>query len=205
MGSIFQQAPEAPSLCAVTPGPPPCSADSFPRWYAVYTRSRHEKCVGRLLASKSVEIFLPMYESVHRWNDRNAMVSQPIFPGYVFVRISLGDRMRVLSVPGVVNFVGLHGRPSAIPEEELAALRVCWERQLRMEPHPYLAAGRRVRIKHGLLAETEGILVRKKGRFRLVLSVNLITRSVAVEVDAHDVVPADGPARPSLCRRGPLP
>jgi len=162
------------------------------RWYAVYTRSRHEKCVSRLLEGKSVEIFLPTYESVHRWNDRNALVSQPIFPGYLFVRIGLADRMRVLSTPGVVNFVGVHDRPCAIPDEELAALRVCWQHQLRMEPHPYLVVGRRVRVKQGMLAETEGILVRKKGKFRLVLSVNLITRSVAVEVDARDVVSVEG-------------
>jgi transcription antitermination factor NusG len=150
-----------------------------------------------LLEGKSVEIFLPMYESVHRWNDRNALVSQPIFPGYLFVRIGLADRMWILSTPGVVNFVGAHDRPCPIPDDELAALRVCWEHQLRIEPHPYLVVGRRVRVKKGLLAETEGILVRKKGQFRLVLSVNLITRSIAVEVDAHDVVPAEGPRRRS--------
>jgi len=165
---------------------------SYPQWYAVSTRSRHEKSVCRLLEAKSIEVFVPVYDSVHRWNDRNAVVSQPIFPGYVFVRICLADRMQVLSAPGVVNLVGPHGRPACIPEEELAALRLCLDRQVRMEPHPYLAVGRRVRIRHGLLAETEGVLVRKKGQFRLVLSVNLIARSVAVEVDASDVVPVEG-------------
>jgi len=166
-------------------------------WYAVYTRSRHEKRVSRQLEGMSVATFLPAYESVHRWNDRNAVVSQPIFPGYVFARIGMADRIQILSVPGVINFVGAPGRPCPIPDEELNALRACWEHRLRMEPHPYLVVGRRVRIRQGSLADMEGILVRKKGQFRLVLSVNLITRSVAVEVDAQDVVPAGGPALPS--------
>ena len=98
----------------------------------------------------------------------------------------------MVSVPGVVNLVGPQGHPSPIPDDELAALRTCVERQIRMEPHPYLAVGRRVRVRRGLLADTEGILVRKKGMFRLVLSVSLITRSVALEVDASDVVPVGG-------------
>jgi len=158
-------------------------------WYAVTTRSRHEKSIIHLLQARSVEYFLPLYQSVHRWNDRNAIVRQPVFPGYVFVRIDLADRMRVLSVPGVVNLVGPHGRPVPIPEGELTALRQCLDRQVSMEPHPYLAVGSKVRIRQGLLAEMEGILVRKKGQFRLVLSVHLIARSVAVEVDACDVIP----------------
>jgi transcription antitermination factor NusG len=163
--------------------------DDALRWYAVYARSRHERRVSQLLEAKCVEHFLPVCESVHRWNDRNAVVSEPIFPGYVFVRICLADRMKVLSLPGVVTLVGPQGRPSPIADEELTAVRVCLARRVRMEPHPYLAVGQRVRINQGLLEEVEGILVRKKGQFRLVLSVNLIARSVAVEVDANDVVP----------------
>ena len=174
------------------------------RWYAAYTRSRHEKQVSRMLEGKSVETFLPMYESVHRWNDRSALVSQPIFPGYVFVRICLADRVQVLSVPGVVNLVGAQDRPCPVPDEELAVLRACWERRLRMEPYPYLTVGRRVRIKRGSLVDMEGILLRKKNRFRLVLSINLITRSVAVEVDAADVVPAAESAWPNHHTHKPL-
>jgi transcription antitermination factor NusG len=182
--------------CTVA-SPPECALSelSYPRWYAVGTRPRHEKAVARLLQAKSVEAFLPVCKSVHRWNDRNAVVSQPIFPGYVFVRIGLEDRMQVLSVPGVVNFVGPHGRPASIPEEELIALRRCLDRHVSMEPHPYLAVGSRVRIKQGLLAEMEGILIRKKGQFRLVLSVHLIARSVAVEVDGSVVAPVGRQAR----------
>ena len=98
-----------------------CMQQQLPRWYALHTRSRHEKRVSQALQGKSVECFLPLYQSVHRWNDRNALVSQPLFPGYVFTRLSLADRMQVVSVPGVVNLVGPQGHPSPIPDEELAA------------------------------------------------------------------------------------
>jgi len=193
MHQIHSQAPATAAVGLGASSPLCVPAElSCQQWYAVNTRSRHEKSVSRLLEGKSVEVFLPVYESVHRWNDRNAVVSQPIFPGYVFARICLADRMQVLSVPGVVNFVGPLGRPASIPEEELTAVRLCLDRQVKMEPHPFLVLGRRVRIRQGLLADMEGVLVRKKGLFRLVLSVNLIARSVAVEVDAHDVVPIGG-------------
>jgi len=193
MHQIHPQAPETEAICPVASSPAFAPPELLcPRWYAVKTRSRHEKSVSRLLEGKSVQVFLPVYASVHRWNDRNAVVSQPIFPGYVFARICLADRIQILSVPGVVNFVGPQGRPASIPEEELAALRLCLDRQVRMEPHPFLVVGHRVRIRQGLLADMEGVLVRKKGQFRLVLSVNLIARSVAVEVDANDVVPVGG-------------
>jgi len=193
MHQIHLRTAETQATSPVASSPAFAGAEfSCPRWYAVSTRSRHEKSVSRLLDGKSVEVFLPVYKSVHRWNDRNAMVSQPIFPGYVFARIDVADRMQVVSVPGVINLVGAPGRPCPIPDEELNALRACWEHRIKMEPHPYLVVGRRVRIRRGLLAEMEGVLVRKKGQFRLVLSVNLIARSVAVEVDANDVVPVGG-------------
>jgi len=161
-----------------------------PRWYAIYTRSRHEKCVSLRLEGKSFKYFLPTYESLHRWNDRNAVVSLPLFPNYLFVRIQLADRMQVLTVSGVVALVGVHGHPSPVPDEEIESLRTCFAQKIRMEPHPYLTVGRRVRVIRGPFTEAEGILLRRKGRFRLVLSINLIARSVAVEVDANDIAPA---------------
>ncbi len=164
-----------------------CADLQIPRWYAVHTRSRHEKRISQQLQDRSIECFLPVYESIHRWNDRKAVVSAPLFPGYLFVRTALAQCMQVVSVQGIVNLVGIRGRPTPIPDEEVTALRDCFARRVGMEPHPYLAAGRRVRIKNGPLAEMEGILIRRKGRFRLVLSVNLIARSVAIEVDANDV------------------
>ena len=189
--TISQPAPEAITLSNVGSSKHSCACADLQtlRWYAVHTRSRHEKRVGQQLQGRSLECFLPVYESVHRWNDRKAAVIAPLFPGYLFVRIALAHRMQVVVVPGVVNLVGVHGRPTPIPDEEITALCDCLARRVGVESHPYLVAGRRVRIKKGPLAEMEGILVRRKGQFRLILSVNLIARSVAVEVDANDVVP----------------
>jgi len=190
MYAVSAPAPEAIALLDGDPSKRSfaCSDMQTPRWYAVYTRSRHEKRVRQQLEGRSLE-FLPTCESVHRWNDRSAVVSVPLFPSYLFVRMRLADRVQVVAVPGVVNLVGVHGRPSPIPDEEILPLRNCFTRQIGMEPHPYLVAGRCVRIRKGPLAEMEGILVRRKGQFRLILSVNLIARSVAVEVDLNDVVP----------------
>jgi len=158
------------------------------RWYAVYTRSRHEKRLRQQLEGEAVECFLPLHEVVHRWKDRRALVSLPLFPGYLFVRIVLADRMHILTKPGVINLVGTHGHPSPIPDREIDALRLCSARRVRMEPHSYLPVGERVRVWNGPFAEMEGILLRRKGNCRLVLSIDLIARSVAVEVDWNDVV-----------------
>lgn len=163
-------------------------------WYAVYTRSRHEKRVKQQLETILPECFLPMYEAVRRWKNGNALVIYPLFPGYLFVRISLADRMRVLTTSGVVCIVGSNRGPTAIPDQQIDALRNGFERQIRMEPHPYLTVGRRVRVKSGPFAEMEGILLRKKGRLRLIVSLDLIARSVAVEINASDVVPV-----PAIC------
>jgi len=159
------------------------------RWYAVYTRSRHEKRIKEQLDSQSLESFLPLYEAVHRWKDRRVLVSLPLFPGYLFVRMVLPEhRKPVVTVPGVVNLVGRPGCPTPIEDHEIEALRLCSVRGQSMMPHPYLTAGRLVRVRHGPFADMEGILVRRKGKSRLILSVKLIARAVAVEVDAGDVI-----------------
>lgn len=158
-----------------------------PRWYAACTRANHEKRVALQLAHRSVEHFLPLYESVHRWKDRRRKLQVPLFSGYVFVRMALCDRLRVLQIPSVVRLVGFNGHPAALPDKEIDALRISVAAQLRTEPHPYIAVGRRIRIKCGPLGGMEGILVRWKNSLRVVLSVNLIARSVAVEVDTADV------------------
>ena len=160
-----------------------------PRWYAIYTCSRHEKRVSEQLESKVIEHFLPLYESVHHWKDRRVRVQLPLFPGYLFVHIPLSRKIQVLEVPSVVRMVGFHGAPAALPEEEIVSLRSGLSGNLRVEPHPYLTVGRRVRVVRGPLAGREGIMVRKKDRLRLVISIDLIMRSMAVEVDAADVEP----------------
>lgn len=145
--------------------------------------------MAQQLQNQSVDCFLPLYESVRRWKDRCAVVSLPLFAGYVFVRLALPDRRKVLTTPGVVNLVGAHGHPHVIPEEEVEALRHCYLQQVPMKPHPYLSVGRRVRVKSGPLRDVEGILVRRKNSYRFVLSVDLLNRSVAVEIDATYVAP----------------
>jgi transcription antitermination factor NusG len=115
------------------------------------------------------------------------MLQMPLFPGYVFVRMALRDRLQVQQVPGVAHLVGFDGTPAALPDEEIDALRTSLESGVRAEPHPYLTVGRHVRLKSGPLAGIQGILVRRKGNFRVVISIELIQRSVAVDADVADV------------------
>lgn len=164
-----------------------CNPDATPQWYAVCTRSNHEKCAAAQLDLRSIQHFLPLYETVRKWKDRRKRVQFPLFPGYIFVRIPLQERMRVLLAPGVVRLVGFDNRPVALPDEEIEALRSVLVRGLHSEPHPYLSVGRRMRITRGALEGLEGVLIRKKGRVRLVLSIDLIRQSAMIEVDSADV------------------
>lgn len=159
------------------------------RWYAAYTSANHEKRVALQLRQRSVEHFLPVYESLRQWKDRRVKLELPLFPGYVFVRLALRDRLQVLQIPSVVRLVGFNGVPTPLADEEVTSLRHALMEGLRAEPHPYLKVGRRVRIVAGPLAGREGILKRWKGDFRVFLSIELIQRSILVEVDAASVVP----------------
>jgi transcription antitermination factor NusG len=161
-----------------------------PRWYALYTCANHEKRVAEQLALRSVQHLLPLYEAVRRWKDRRVRLELPLFPGYLFVRTHLRERLRILEIPSAVRLVGFDGHPVPLPEEEIEALRCGLEQQVRAEPCPYLKIGRRVRVKSGPLQGAEGVLVRKKHSLRVVLSIDLIMRSIAVEVDAADLEPA---------------
>ena len=160
------------------------------RWYAAHTRANHEKRLAEQLAERSVEHFLPLYECVRRWKDRRVTLQLPLFPGYILVRLPLRERMRVLQIPGVAKLVGFNGSPAPLPDSEIEALRAKLNRQVRAEPHPYLQAGRRVRVRTGPLEGFEGILVRRKHKYRIVVSIDLIMRSIAAEVDLADVEPA---------------
>ncbi|SRR5437016_6716879 len=159
------------------------------RWYAAYTSANHEKGVAKQLDERSVEHSLLLYESVRRWKDRRVKLQLPLFPGYVFVRLALRDRLQVLQVPGVIRLVGFNGAPTPLPDEEIESLRLALAEGSRAEPHPYLKVGRRVRITRGPLAGREGVLKRWKGDLRVVLSTELIQRSISVEVDASLVMP----------------
>lgn len=159
------------------------------RWYAVSVRPRHEKVVARHLEYQGLNCFLPVYRSVHRWKDRRKKLDMALFPGYLFVNVTPRDRLGVLRVPGVLRFVTFQGQPAAVPDSEIRALESSMSAGLRPQPHPYLHQGRRVRVKRGPLAHVEGIMIRRKERFRLVLSIDLIMRSVMLEVDEADVEP----------------
>jgi transcription antitermination factor NusG len=156
-------------------------------WYAAYTSANHEKRVAEQLAQKSVEHFLPLYQTLRRWKDRRVNIQLPLFPGYVFVRLVLHDRLQVLRTPGVAQLVGFNGTPAALPEEEIEALKKGFVCGVRAEPHPFMTAGRRVRVKDGPLAGMTGILVKRKSRTRLVVCVELIRRAMAVEIEETDL------------------
>lgn len=156
-------------------------------WYAVCTRHQHEKVVARILVDKAFEVFLPLYKARRRWQDRIKEVSVPLFPGYLFVREALDRWLQILSTSGVSSIVSCGGRPAAIPFSEIAAVRQIVESTLRVEPHPFLRSGDWVRVKYGPIAGVEGILLRKKNVARLVLSVEMLGKSAAVEVDATHV------------------
>ena len=171
-------------------------------WWALYTRHQHEKTVADQLSAKGFEVFLPVYDSLRRWKDRQKVLSLPLFPGYVFVRGNQERRIHVVSTPGVFTILTHGDRFAIIPEGEIEAIRRTVQGRLRVEPHPFLKCGERVRVTRGTLQGVEGILVRKKNMYRLVLSVNMLAQSVGVEVDASDVEPvtarACAPGRQSL-------
>jgi transcription antitermination factor NusG len=174
---------------------PGLSRNGEPQWFAACTRSRHEKRVAEQLGERGIESFLPLCRASHRWKDRRKIVDLPLFPGYVFVHIPVEDRLKVLELYGVARFVGFSGMPIEVPESDIHALRGGLVNNLWVEPHPYLKVGGRVRVRSGPLAGAEGILVRKKGDLRLVLSFDAILRAVAVEVDVSDVEPINRSGR----------
>jgi transcription antitermination factor NusG len=156
-------------------------------WYAVHTRHQHEKLVARTLANKGFEVFLPLYTEVRQWRDRTKMVELPLFSCYVFLRGDLDRRLAIVTTPGVHGMVASGGKLAGIPEEEIQAVRSVIENRVNVEPHPFLKCGDLVRVKRGALRGLEGFLVRKKGQTRLIISVTLLERSVAAEVDASTV------------------
>jgi transcription antitermination factor NusG len=167
-----------------------------PQWYAVHTRPRHEKRVALELRLRAFEEFLPLHHCRNRWrNGVTAAVELPLFPCYLFVRVPQCERLRLLQLPGVIGFAVNSAHPTALAEEDIEALRtlssIC-----RAEPHPFMKVGDRVRIVAGPLNGMEGILVRRKHELRVVLSLDFILRSVAVEVSELDIEPL--PRRPLL-------
>jgi transcription antitermination factor NusG len=161
--------------------------DTSGSWCAIYTRHQHEKIIAQTLSAKGLEVFLPLYSTSRRWRDRTVHLSLPLFPCYLFLRGIKVRRLEVVTTPGIVSVLGINGKTSAIPESVIESVRKAVEWGNRVEPHPFLLCGDRVRVKSGPLQGIEGILVRKKNLYRLVLSVEILERSAAVEVDVSSV------------------
>ena len=157
-------------------------------WHALYTRHQHEKSVAASLSQRGFDTFLPLYSATHLWADRTKQLLLPLFPCYVFVRGKfVGQELPILAMPGVYGFVRCAGRAAMIPDAEMGYLKRMIESSLRIEPHPFLKRGDWVRVKSGPLMGIEGILRCRKNSYRIVLSVELLQKSVAVEVDACTV------------------
>jgi transcription antitermination factor NusG len=174
-----------------SPGTIVTAGDSPAQWFAAYTTPRHEKHVAEMLAERNIESFLPLYRTVRQWKKSCPVTLEiPLFPCYLFVRIPRAGRGAVLGLPGVVSIVGSSKEPWPLPSLEIEALRLGAQAG-KVEPHPYLKIGDRVRIKTGSMAGVEGILVRTKNEMRFVLTLDAIMRSVSVEVEAGDLEPID--------------
>jgi len=160
-------------------------------WYALRTRARHEKRVDLELQGKGIESFLPLLNESHRWSDRQQVVSVPLFPGYVFARTQnkLEHRVRVLRTTGVIGFVGFRGMGIPIPEEQIHAIRSVVEERISFGPYAFLNVGQRVRIVGGSLHGIRGIISEKKGETSLVISIDLIQKSIAIRVDGFRIEP----------------
>jgi len=174
-------------LCYETGAGDQRDASLLPEWFAVYTRSHQERMVKTQLVGGGVETFLPTYEKISQWKDRRKLIQMPLFPGYVFVKILSVRRLEVLKANGVVRIVGNSTGPMPIPEEQVASVKRFVEVGLKCDPHPYLKIGKNVRITEGPLEGLQGILVRKKNRSLFVISVEMIQRSVSVELEGWKI------------------
>ena len=155
-------------------------------WYAVYTRTRHEKSAAQQCNQRGITTFLPLYCVQHRWNQRLARVLLPLFPSYVFVRISLQDRVKVLTVPGIVSIVSFNGSPAAVPDSQIEYLSKAMTLG-RVQPHTYLRSGKRVRVIAGPLVGLEGIVVEVRNDVQVIVSFDWMCRSVAISLDPAEL------------------
>jgi transcription antitermination factor NusG len=165
-----------------------------PSWWAIYTRHQHEKTIAEMLRFKGLEVLLPLYEARRRWKDRTKLHSLPLFPGYLFVHTTHDRKLQVLTTPGVHMILHRGQEIASIPDHEIEAIQRAVNMRSKVEPHPYLKCGTRVRVACGPLEGVHGLLVRRKNESRLVLSVDMLAQSVSVEVCAADVEPCDAAA-----------
>jgi transcription antitermination factor NusG len=181
---------------------PPIDCMSMPHfsteeahWYAMYTNARHENAVADHLISKDIEVFVPTVAVVRSWKDRKMKLQTPAFPGYVFTKICLSERGRVISVPGVVRILSFNGVPARLDESEIENIRLCHRRGAFMESLPSFGVGERVRVKSGVLEGLEGFVSRCKDERRLIVPLSHINQSLAVQVDIDLLEPADKPSK----------
>lgn len=165
------------------------ASSGVPPWLAIWTRSRHESHVRNQLAAKGLETFLPTATRWSQWKDRRKRIDWPLFPGYCFVRLDPTDTRLATSCPGVVSFVGFDGRPAAIADREIDAVRRLVESELRLDPCPFIHEGDMVEVAGGPLRGVVGRLTRKGSNARLIVAVGLLGQGVTVDVDAADVRP----------------
>jgi transcription antitermination factor NusG len=158
-----------------------------PEWYALYTKHQHEKTVARTLRFKGFDTFLPSYASTRTWKTGKKILQLPLFPCYVFIRGKLERRLDIITTPGIYALVSQAGKPCPIPASEMDAIQRALSSGRQIEPHPLLKCGEWVRIKRGPMAGVEGILARKKNLCRLILSVNMLGKAAAVEIDSSAV------------------
>jgi len=160
-------------------------------WYAIRTRSRHERVVERQLQGQGIDVFCPLISQIRQWSDRRKQVESPLFPGYAFVRIapSPEERVRVLRTMGVVDLVGRNGQGIPIPTEQIEAVRTLIVNKTPFTKHTFLKVGQRVRVRGGSLDGVEGILVAQNGSQNLVISVEPIQRSLSIRIDGYQVEP----------------
>ena len=185
-----------------------CASQSVPerpqahQWYAVYTYPRHEKTVVKHLQDNNVETFLPVFTVLSQWTDRRVRITRPLFPGYVFTRINLVNRVAVQSAPGVIRIVSFNSMPATIDEAEIEAVRRCVAMG-KAKPHPFLEIGERVRVRRGLFEGLEGIVLRRDNNCELVVSVGLISRSIAIEIATEELEALAPKQRLGLRETGP--
>jgi transcription antitermination factor NusG len=177
------------------------SAGSAELWYALRVRSRYEKVVQRALQGRGYQEFLPLYRKNSRWSDRDKVVQVPLFPGYIFSHFNSRHRVYIVTIPGVLHIVGTGNIPTPVPEHELEAIKRFLASGLTMTLHPFLQVGQRVVVERGSLRDLEGILLDVKGESRLIISVTLLQRSVAVQIPRDWVKPTG----PLAAQRTPFP
>jgi len=168
---------------------PKSSYDSSVNWYALTSKSQHEKAVHEQLQAKALESYLPLYRARRRWSDRIKIIDLPLFSGYVFCRFDFEDRLKVLQVSSILSIVGFGGKPCPIPNHEIETIQSVVGSGLPFSPWPFLRLGQRVRICAGALEGVEGILVREKSSYRVVVNVELLNRAVAVEIERDMIRP----------------